>query len=219
VPTAPVYPVALVVEGKPCLVVGGGAVAARKVASLVECGADVTVVAPEVGEALRALVRSPGEVGGSVRVEARCYRPGEAARFRLVVTATGRSEVDQAVAHDADAAGVWVNSADDPARCSFLLPAVHRQGTVSIAVSTGGASPALAAWLRSRLARLVGPETSTIAQLLQRVRGDLRAAGRSTEEVDWQAVLDGEVATLVAAGRTSEAAAALRRAVGLTRSG
>jgi len=94
VPTAPVYPVALVVEGKPCLVVGGGAVAARKVASLVECGADVTVVAPEVGEALRALVRSPGEVGGSVRVEARCYRPGEAARFRLVVTATGRSEVD-----------------------------------------------------------------------------------------------------------------------------
>lgn len=213
---APVYPVALVVEGRPCLVVGAGAVAARKVAGLVACGADVTVVAPVVEAGVAALASSPDGTGpGTVRVERRPYRAGEAARFRLVVTATGLPDVDWAVARDAELAGVWVNSADDPDRCSFLLPAVHRQGPVAVAVSTGGASPALAAWLRTRVADVVGPETSTVVELLRLARRDLRAAGRSTEGVDWQEVLEGRFTTLVRDGRTAEATAVLRRAVGL----
>jgi siroheme synthase-like protein len=213
---APVYPVALVVEGRPCLVVGAGAVAARKVTGLATCGAEVTVVAPVVGDGVAALVSSHGGTGpGTVRVEQRHYRAGEAARFRLVITATGLPDVDRAVARDAELAGVWVNSADDPDGCSFLLPAVHREGPVVVAVSTGGASPALATWLRDRVADLVGPETSTVAELLRRVRHDLRAVGRSTEGVDWRKFLDGGIATLVRDGRTSEATATLRRAVGL----
>ena len=98
---------------------------------MVECGAEVTVVAPEVDPAIGAL---------GVAVERREYEQGMAASYRLVVTATGVPEVDAAVADDAERAGVWVNSADDPAHCSFILPSVHRDGPVTIAVSTGGAS-------------------------------------------------------------------------------
>jgi siroheme synthase-like protein len=213
---APVYPVALVIEGRACLVVGAGAVAARKVAGLVACGAEVTVIAPVVGSGVAALASPSGSTGpGTVRVERRPYRAGDAARFRLVVTATGIAAVDRAVARDAELAGVWVNTADDPEGCSFLLPAVHREGPVAIAVSTGGASPALAAWLRDRVAVVVGPETSTLAELLSGVRRDLRAVGRSTEGVDWRRVLDGGILSLVRDGHIGRATATLRRSAGL----
>ena len=140
------YPVSLDVAGRPCLVVGGGPVAARKARALVECGAAVTVVAPGLSremEALEPLLHA---------VERRPYRSGDVSAFRLVVTATGVPEVDGAVYAEAEAAGIWVNSADDPAHCSFILPAVHRDGAVTVSVSTGGLSPALASWLRDRIA-------------------------------------------------------------------
>ena len=103
-------------------------------------------------------------------VERRRYRRGDAAAFRLVVTATGRPDVDGAVYADAEGAGVWVNSADDRAHSSFILPAVHRDGAVTVAVSTGGLSPALASWLRTRLAARVRRELGTLAQVLGEAR-------------------------------------------------
>ncbi len=207
---SPDYAVNLVVEGQDCLVVGGGEVAARKVEGLVTCGARVTVVAPRTVPAIDRRARSAPDGLGKVAVERRPYREGEAGQFRLVVTATGVPEVDRAVARDARAAGVWVNSADDAEACSFLLPSVHRQGPVTVAVSTGGASPALAAWLRRRLAREVGPDVATMADLLEEARGAVRAEGRSTEDVDWRSVLDGAFPELVAAGDLAGARALLR---------
>ena len=207
---SPDYAVNLVVEGQECLVVGGGEVAARKVEGLTTCGALVTVVAPRTVPAIDRLARVPPGGFATVTVERRPYREGEAARFRLVVTATGVRQVDRAVASDARAAGVWVNSADDAEACSFLLPSIHRQGPVTLAVSTGGASPALAAWLRRRLAREVGPEVATMADLLDEARRAVRAEGRSTEDVDWKAVLDGAFPELVGAGDLAGARAVLR---------
>ncbi len=189
--------------GRPCLVVGGGPVAARKVAGLAGCGALVTVVAPEVDPAIEAL---------GVTVERRPYRAGEAGCYRLVVGATGVPEVDQAVAADAEAAGVWVNAADDAEHCSFLLPAVHRDGVVSVAVSTGGASPALATWLRRRIGEWAEPGLGTLAELLGEARRQLRQASRSTESVDWQALLDGPLPDLVRRGDLDAARALLRQA-------
>ena len=197
----PVYPVALRVEGRPCLVVGGGRVAARKAAGLLSCGADVTVVAPRTDPAIDEQGRGVVGAPGSLTVHRRRYRPGEAAAYRLVVTATGIAEVDRAVAADADAAGVWVNSADDAEHCTFFLPSVHRDGQVSLAVSTGGASPALASWLRRRAAAELGPDLGVLAALLQSARRRVKAAGRSTESVDWQALLDGPLPGLVRDGR------------------
>lgn len=203
------YPVALSLDGQRCLVVGGGRVAARKVCGLRACGAAVTVVAPEVVPEL-AQARDPG-----VTIHRRPYRAGEAARYRLVFTATGDRRVDGAVAADAAGAGIWVNSADDIDNCSFILPAVHRDGPVTVAVSTSGTSPALAGWLRDRVAEALAPALSTLSGLLADARAELQAGGTSTETVDWRSILDGPVPRLVAAGDTDAARLRLRRDLGL----
>jgi precorrin-2 dehydrogenase/sirohydrochlorin ferrochelatase len=197
----PLYPVNLRLAGRPCLVVGGGAVALGKVQGLLEAGADVTVVAPEVDERIAAL---------GVRVERRPYRPGEAAGYRFVVSATGDPAVNQQVLDDGEAAGVWVNSADDPDRCSAVLPARHRQGRLLVTVSTGGHSPAVASWLRRRLAEEIGPAYDALVGLVGEVRDEVRARGVPTERLDWQGALDSGILELVRAGRLAEAKERLR---------
>ncbi|MDA8309970.1 MAG: bifunctional precorrin-2 dehydrogenase/sirohydrochlorin ferrochelatase [Actinomycetota bacterium] len=204
----PAYPVSLVVAGQPCLVVGGGPVATRKVEGLSRGGARVTVVAPRVEPDVERIAAERG-----VAVERRPYRRGEAASYRLVITATGVPEVDAAVAADAGAAGVWVNSADDPAHCTFLLPAVHRDGPVTVAVSTGGASPALAVWLRRQIAEALGEGLGEMAELLANARRAVQASGRPTESVDWRAVLAGPFTELVQAGRLDDARRLLGQAI------
>jgi precorrin-2 dehydrogenase/sirohydrochlorin ferrochelatase len=188
------------VAGRPVLVVGGGRVAARKVRDLVACGAQVTVVAPEVDDNVLA--------AEGVAVERRPYRAGEAAGYRLVVTATGDRSVDQQVFDDAEAAGVWVNSADDPARCTFTLPAVVRRPPVLVTVATGGHSPALATWLRRRLEAELGLEVAVLAGLLDEARSRVKASGGSTEDLDWQALLDAGLLDVLAT--EGEAAARAR---------
>jgi precorrin-2 dehydrogenase/sirohydrochlorin ferrochelatase len=193
---APLYPVNLLVAGRPCLVVGGGPVAAQKVRGLLAVGADVTVVAPDVAEEIAAL---------GVRCELRPYRRPEAADYRLAVVATGDPAVNQQVYDDADAAGVWVNSADDPARCSFTLPAVVRRGRLTVTVSTGGHSPALSAWLRQRLDAELGPEYDRLIGVLADVRSEIQTTGRATESLDWRRALESGILELVRAGQVEEA--------------
>jgi precorrin-2 dehydrogenase / sirohydrochlorin ferrochelatase len=185
-PEGPVpYPVNLVLSGRRVLVVGGGAVALRKVQGLLASDAVVTVVAPAVVDELVSL---------PVTVERRPYRAGEAREgYRLVVTATDQVEVNQMVHDDAEAAGVWVNAADDPARCTFTLPAVVRRGAVQLTASTGGASPALSAWLRARLEHEFGAELATVAAALAERRRALHDAGASTEAVDWTPIIEHEL--------------------------
>ncbi len=202
----PFYPVALDVSGRLCLVVGGGPVAARKARALLECGAVVTVVAPSLSSEMEALVPRLSAV------ERRPYRDGEAATYRLVVAATGLPGVDGAVFADADAAGVWVNSADDPAHCSFILPAVHRDGAVTISVSTGGLSPALSSWLRDQLAERLGTGLGDLAALLAEARARLHSEGTRSDAVDWRALLDGPVLELVRSGDFDNARATIRLA-------
>ena len=204
----PFYPVSLDVVGRPCLVVGGGPVAARKARTLQEYGASVTVIAPTLSREMEALVPSLHAV------ERRPYDPGDASTFRLVVTATGIPDVDGAVYADAEVAGVWVNSADDRAHSSFILPAVHRDGAVTIAVSTGGLSPALASWLRTRIAAEYDENLGTLAQVLADARLRLQAAGRRSDSVDWAGLLDGPLPELVQSGDLDNAQAIVRAAVG-----
>ena len=142
----------------------------------------------------------------------RSYEKGDASAFRLVVTATGIPEVDGAVYADAEAAGVWANSADDMAHSSFILPAVHRDGPVTVAVSTGGLSPALASWLRTRLAAECGDGIGVLAQLLGEARARLKETGRSSESVDWRQLLDGPLLELIRAGDIDGARATVRAA-------
>ncbi|HKA83455.1 MAG TPA: bifunctional precorrin-2 dehydrogenase/sirohydrochlorin ferrochelatase [Acidimicrobiales bacterium] len=206
----PVYPVNLIVDGRRCLVVGGGPVALHKVRGLVEAGARVTVVSPDLDPGIAELADGAVGGGGQVVAEARPYRSGEVAGYRLVVAATGDPAANQQVYDDAEAAGVWVNSADDPERCTVTLPARVRQGRLTVTVSTAGHSPAVASWLRDRLADELGPEYDQLIGLLAEERVRVQREGLSTEDVDWRSALDSGILELVRAGRLEAARERLR---------
>ena len=174
------FPVNLNLIGRPVLVVGGGRIAYRKVQQLLAAGGEVTVLAPEI---------LPDFADLPVAQIRRAYATGDVAAFRLVITATGNTTVDQQIYDECEEHGIWVNSADDPQRCSFTLPAAFRRGPVMVTVSTGGASPALASFLRSELEELIGPEFAEIAARLAAERARFHADGISTEDVDWKPIL------------------------------
>ncbi len=211
---SPLYPVNLVLRGRRCVVVGGGAVALRKVQALVAAGALVHVVALRVGPGIRGLVDEGASVegessveGGSsaVTIEERPYRHGDLAGAWLAIAATDDPDVNAAVRAEGEDARVWVNAADDPASCSFTLPAVVRQGPVMVTVSTSGRSPALSAWLKGHVGEKMGPEFATLAELLADARAELQAAGRSTEEVNWRAALNWDMVEEIRAGDLARA--------------
>lgn len=159
------YPMMVDLTGKRCLVVGGGTVADRKVTLLLECGADVEVVSPATTARLAALAAS-----GAVRVRRRPVRPADLSDAFLVVVATDDPRVNREVAERVRSTGGLVNVADDPAACSFLVPSVLRRGDLTIAISTGGGSPALAKKLRQRLERTIGPEYEAYLTALRLLR-------------------------------------------------
>jgi precorrin-2 dehydrogenase/sirohydrochlorin ferrochelatase len=207
----PLYPVNLRLAGRRCLVVGGGAVAASKIAGLLECGADVHVVATRVAAVVRELAR-----GGSIHVEERPYRPEDLDGCRLVITATDDRAVNRAVSEQADAAGIWVNSADDPANCSFTLPSRIRQGPLLVTFGTGGHSPAVATWLRRTYAEEFGAEYVTLIEMLGDERRAIQASGRPTEGLDWQAALDSGMLDLIREGHLAEAKERLQACLSLS---
>jgi siroheme synthase-like protein len=190
------YPVNLIVTGRRCVVIGGGGVAARKVEGLAAAGGVVEVIATVVGEEIRAM---------GVAWQQRPYRRGDLDGAWLAIVATDDPAANRQVYDDGSAAGIWVNAADDPASCAFILPAVVRQGPVMVTVSTSGYSPALATWLKAHVAAELGPEVAVLAELLAEARAEVRAQGRSTEDVDWHSVLDWSMLELIKAGRTAQA--------------
>jgi siroheme synthase-like protein len=190
------YPVNLIVTGRRCVVVGGGTIAARKVEGLVAAGAVVEVIATVVGEEIRA---------SGVPWQQRPYRRGDLDGAWLAIVATDDPAANRQVFEDGEASGVWVNAADDPASCAFILPAVVRQGPLMVTVSTSGYSPALATWLKAHVAEELGPEFATLAGMLAEARAEVKAAGRSTEDVDWRPALDWSMLALIKAGRTAQA--------------
>jgi precorrin-2 dehydrogenase/sirohydrochlorin ferrochelatase len=191
------YPVNLVLDGRPCLVVGGGRIALRKVEGLLACGAQVRVVAPRIDPDLRAVA--------GVTVDERPWRPDDMAGAWLVIAATDDPAVNAAVFDAGQREGIWVNGADDPANCSFTLPSVVRRGDLQVAVSTGGRSPALSSWLRRRLEAEIGPEYGLLLDILATEREGLKAAGRSTEGLDWNSALDSDMLDLIRTGDLAHA--------------
>jgi siroheme synthase-like protein len=161
VPDKAWYAAFLDLEGADVLVVGGGSVGLEKTRGLLAAGARVTVVSPLV---VRELEELPVEL---VR---RPFEEDDVRGRRLVVATTSVPEVNLLVSEAAGRDGIFCNVADVPELCSFILPAIHREGPITVAVSTGGASPALAQWIRARIAELIGPEHAQVARQLQELR-------------------------------------------------
>ena len=199
------WPVNLLVAGRRVVVVGGGRIAARKIESLLELGADVHVVAKHAGEQVQRWFAQ-----GKVTVTERAFVPGDLDGAWLAVTATDDPATNAAVHDAAEAERIWCNSADDPANCSFTLLSVLRRSDVVVAIGTGGRSPALAKWLRGRIEAELGDDIEPLLELLSEAREEMRAAGRSSEEADWQSALQSGMVELVRDGRLDEAKELLR---------
>jgi precorrin-2 dehydrogenase/sirohydrochlorin ferrochelatase len=184
-------------RGKPCLVVGGGSVAARKVALLVECGAKVEVVSPRVTPRLASQATD-----GRIRLRRRAVRPGDVTGAFLVVAATDDPQVNGRVAELARRAGAHVNVADDPAACSFIVPSVIRRGDLTIAISTGGGSPALAKRLRQRLEQTIGPEYAAFLAAMRRLRDRAQQtiADAAERRAIYRRAVESDLFDLVASG-------------------
>jgi siroheme synthase-like protein len=165
------YMACLDLEGRRCLVVGGGSVGLEKAAGLLAAGALVTVVSPELHPDLQGVDWKP-----------RRYRKSDLKGAFLVIAATSDRAVNERVHRDAEERGMLCNVADVPDLCNFILPAVHREGPIAIAVSTGGASPALAKRLRSQIAELVGPEHADLAEELRSLRPEVKERFATYEE-------------------------------------
>lgn len=159
------YPVFLKLEGKKCLVVGGGSVAERKVKALARCGAEIQVVSPELTPGLQELYNA-----GKIRHRAGFYRTNDLDGVFLVVSATDDDNVNGVVAADCAAKNIMINVVDNPDRCSFVVPSVVHRGPFKLAISTGGKSPHLARVIREQLEQEFGPQFGDFVDFLGRVR-------------------------------------------------
>ena len=169
------YPVCLDITGRSCLVIGGGRVAERKVRGLLASGARVTTISPRLTPGLAEL-----HTAARIDWRARTYRPGDLADAFLVIAATDDEATQRAIQQEADRENTLLNIADVPQRCSFILPSTLRRGALTISVSTGGNSPALAKQLREELEHRFGPEYAHYLELLGRLRTAILALGGPT---------------------------------------
>ena len=205
------HPVFLDLRGRPCVVVGGGAVAQEKVESLLDAGARVTVVSPSLTAALEALAATHEVVH-----HPRAYRRGDLDDAVLAYVAVEDDAVRAAVAAEGAASRVLVNVVDVPQLCTFISPAVVRREAVVVAVSTGGASPALARRLREELEERVGPEYGVAATILARVRPIIQSAepDPQTRARTFARLVDGPLLDALRKRDAAEVDAILRDAAG-----
>ena len=171
-------PILVDLAGRSCLVVGGGAVAARKVEQLLDARAHVTVVAKSIGTRMAEIAASSE---ATLRIEQRPYHPSDLDGVALAFAATDDPELQEAISAQARAAGIWLNAVDEPERCSFVMPAILDRDPLVVAVSTSGASPALARRIRDDLDAALGPEYAAAVDTLARLRGRY-APGRPRQE-------------------------------------
>lgn len=203
------YPVALDLTGRSVLVIGAGAVGERKVDGLLAAAAHVTVIGPRPTARVAVLADQ-----GRIRHLARDYRAGDLDGHDLAFVAVDDEAVSRAVAAEARARRVWVNAADDPTRCDFILPSVLRRGDLVIAVTTGGASPALARAVREGLEGVITEEYGELTALVAEVRRDLRRHAGNSDAATWRRALDDDLRRLLREGRGDEARRRLRECLG-----
>ncbi|HTT58606.1 MAG TPA: bifunctional precorrin-2 dehydrogenase/sirohydrochlorin ferrochelatase [Acidimicrobiales bacterium] len=183
--SANALPLALKLDGARVLVIGAGEVGARKTQQLLDAGALVTVISEDVISALPA---------GVAKLERRRYRPGDLRGYRLAISATGDATINTTIADEARREGVWLNVVDDPDRSTFFFTALHRDGEVTVSVSTNGAAPALAQYVRDLVIAALPSGLSRVADELRRERRRLHDEGMTSEGLDWRARIEGVLA-------------------------
>jgi siroheme synthase-like protein len=205
------YPIFLDLVDKPVIVIGGGVVACEKVAGLRKAGARITIVSPDLAEELAEL-RDAGELTHIPRP----WQPSDLdADWTIVMVATDDGAVNKQATAESRDRRIWVNAADDPANCDFILPSVVRKGKITLAASTAGASPALARRLREELDDYLTDDMPALADLLAEVRAEVRRRKVRIENETWQRAIDGPLRALLAQRRYGQAKARLLESLGV----
>jgi len=188
------YPVNLDIKGRQCLVVGGGRVGSRKVDTLVQCGAVVTVVSAEVSPAVKQLADEK-----AILLKQRAYRASDVEGMFLVIGATDNETLNRQINADAERLNLLCNIADRPEICNFILPAIVRRGSFIMAISTAGKSPAFAKHVRKRLETQFGPEYGVVLELMGAIRSKLLAGAHEPEvhKPLFEQLIDGDLVALI----------------------
>jgi precorrin-2 dehydrogenase/sirohydrochlorin ferrochelatase len=205
------YPIHLDIQGRNCLVVGGGAVGTRKVETLLACGAQVTVVSPAASEALRSLAAK-----GAITLTRRDYASEDLSDIFLVIGATDDEALNRRISADAERRQILCNIADRPEACNFILPSILQRGDLTITVSTSGKSPAFAKKLRRSLADQYGQEYAAFLDLMGAIRQRLLAQAHAPEAHKplFEALIDSELPALIRANRRDAINALLEKVLG-----
>lgn len=194
------YPVFLDLKGKLCVVIGGGEVAERKVQTLLESGAVVTIISPQCTPSIQALAD-----GGEIQLRLREYADGDLVGVFLAIAATNQVHVNRAIVAEAAREKVVLNVVDEPSLCTFIAPSIVNRGEVTVAVSTGGSSPALARKLREALEQSDLLDYSELAGTLSSARKEIRRLGREVHPDKWQESISNDLLDLVRAGESRQA--------------
>ena len=188
---APYYPVYLDVKDRLCVIIGGGPIGEGKIASLLECGADIRMICPDVTEDVQDMADT-----GVIHLEKRVYEEGDLEGAFVVIAATNDNTVNRRIADEAERLGVLLNVADVTHLCNFIAPAVVRKGEVTVAISTAGLSPALARKLRETLEVSHDLDYADMASTLAEVRMELRREGVAVHPDHWQTCLSQDLLQL-----------------------
>jgi siroheme synthase-like protein len=201
----PYYPVFLNLSGRNCIVAGGGQVALRKVTTLLQYGAEITVISPRLCKGLNAL-----DCAGKIQVWRRPYQAGDMEGAYIAIIATGKRSVNLQAALEARCSEIPVNVVDDAGHSDFIVPSIVRRGSVSIAISTAGKSPALARKLRTRLEGELAEEYADLALLIEGVRREVKRMKLKISSKRWQEAIDlDDMLRLLKQGKIEKARAIL----------
>ena len=194
------YPVYLNLAGKRCVIFGGGGIAQGKIGGLLRAGCQITVISPDATPGIRQAAQR-----GDIEWQQRPYRPGDLAGAFIGVAATNVWHVNQEICQEAEGCGVLLNVVDDPDLCTFIAPSIVKREPVTLAISTGGASPALARKLRETLAQSEALEWADLADTLAQARRIIKEKRIAIDPERWQCCITRELLEMAQEGRTDQA--------------
>ena len=194
------YPVFLNLTGRRCLVFGGGKIAEGKVLKLIDSGANIIVISPDATQAIRDAANR-----GDIEINPREYHTGDLQGAFLVIAATNDRAVNQEIFQEAENLGILLTAVDDPARCSFIAPSIVERGPVTLAISTGGASPALARKLRETLAESPALDWADATSVLSKARKLIKEQQTAVDPQRWQCSMTPGLLALARSGREDKA--------------
>jgi siroheme synthase-like protein len=194
------YPVFLNLTGRRCVIIGGGQIAEGKISKLLDSGAKIIVISPDATQGIRGFAER-----GQIEFDLRKYQEGDLQGAFLVIAATNDREVNQEIFEEAEKQGILLNAVDDMPRCSFIAPSIVEKGPVTVAISTGGASPALARKLRENMEVSSALDWADATGVLSKARQIIKDKQIAVDPQRWQCCMTDELLTMIQAGHENEA--------------